>query len=81
LRECTYRGELDLETLVWTRGKALPLADLEPACGARDAVIAQRESFMSRRRKLHKGVEVMPALCGVDSGEIIYHSRITEFAR
>lgn len=37
-RECTYRRELDLETLVCTRGRALPLSRLEsrlrcPRCG------------------------------------------------
>lgn len=28
-RECTYRRELDLETLVCTRGRAFPLSRLE----------------------------------------------------
>jgi hypothetical protein len=28
-RECNYRKELDMETLVWTRGRAFPLARLE----------------------------------------------------
>jgi hypothetical protein len=39
-RECVYSRELDLETLVWTRGKGFPLSALEsrlkcPACGSR----------------------------------------------
>jgi DNA-directed RNA polymerase subunit RPC12/RpoP len=39
-RECVYRHELDLETLVWTRGATYPLARLEsrlkcPRCGSR----------------------------------------------
>ena len=42
-RECSYRKELDLETLVWTRGRAFPLSRLEarlrcPRCGSRDIV-------------------------------------------
>ena len=28
-RECSYRRELDIETLVWTRGRAFPLSRLE----------------------------------------------------
>jgi hypothetical protein len=39
-RECVYGGELDLTTLVWTRGRAFPLGLLEgrlrrPRCGSR----------------------------------------------
>jgi len=39
-RECTSRYELDLATLVWTRGRAFPLSRLEsrlkcPRCGSR----------------------------------------------
>jgi hypothetical protein len=42
-RECGFRKELDLETLVWTRGRAFPLSRLEtrlrcPRCGSRDIV-------------------------------------------
>jgi hypothetical protein len=28
-RECIYRKELDMETLVWTRGRSFPLSRLE----------------------------------------------------
>jgi hypothetical protein len=40
IRECTQSAELDLRTLVWTRGAAFPLADLAsrlkcPRCGSR----------------------------------------------
>lgn len=40
VRECVYRRELDLETLVCTRGAALPLSMLPerlrcPRCGSR----------------------------------------------
>ncbi|MBV1699999.1 MAG: hypothetical protein KGQ47_16820 [Hyphomicrobiales bacterium] len=43
-RACNYRRELDMETLVWTRGKAFPLSRLEsrlrcPRCGSRDVVV------------------------------------------
>jgi hypothetical protein len=39
-RECTYRCELDTESLVWTRGRDFPLSRLEirlrcPRCGSR----------------------------------------------
>jgi hypothetical protein len=39
-RACIYRRELDLETLVWTRGPNFPLSRLEsrvmcPRCGSR----------------------------------------------
>jgi hypothetical protein len=41
IRECVYNAELDMETLVWTRGRAFPLSRLEsrlrcPLCGSRD---------------------------------------------
>jgi hypothetical protein len=37
-KECVYRAEFDMETLVWTRGKRFPLSRLEsrlrcPMCG------------------------------------------------
>jgi len=40
IKECVYRAELDMETLVWTRGR-FPLSRLEtrlrcPMCGSRD---------------------------------------------
>jgi DNA-directed RNA polymerase subunit RPC12/RpoP len=43
-RECTYRREFDLETLVCTRGRAFPLSSLEsrlkcPRCGNRRMVV------------------------------------------
>jgi hypothetical protein len=42
--ECRYRAELDMGTLVWTRGRAFPLSRLEsrlrcPMCGSRDVVL------------------------------------------
>jgi hypothetical protein len=40
IRECVYSAELDLRTLVWTRGTAFPLSELAsrlkcPRCGSR----------------------------------------------
>ena len=42
--ECRYREELDMSTLVWTRGRGFPLSLLEsrlrcPSCGSRDVVL------------------------------------------
>lgn len=44
VRECVYGAELDLHTLVWTRGATFPLARLEsrmkcPRCGSRRVVL------------------------------------------
>jgi DNA-directed RNA polymerase subunit RPC12/RpoP len=44
IRECKARVDLDLETLVWTRGAAFPVSMLEgrlrcPACGSRRVVL------------------------------------------
>jgi DNA-directed RNA polymerase subunit RPC12/RpoP len=43
-RECLYRGELDMETLVCTRGRAFPLSQLHsrlrcPRCGSRNIAV------------------------------------------
>src|SRR5262249_33904492 len=43
-RECVYRAELDMETLVWTRGPNFPLSRHEsrlmcPRCGSRHVVL------------------------------------------
>jgi DNA-directed RNA polymerase subunit RPC12/RpoP len=43
-RECVYRKELELETLVCTRGRGFPLSSLEsrlrcPRCGNRRMVV------------------------------------------
>jgi hypothetical protein len=40
IRECKHGAELDLETLVWTRGRDFPISWLEsrmkcPRCGSR----------------------------------------------
>ena len=45
VRECVYSGELDLQTLVWTRGRDFPIVRLEsrlkcPRCGSRRVRLA-----------------------------------------
>jgi hypothetical protein len=45
VRECVYGGELDLQTLIWTRGRDFPLTMLEsrlkcPRCGSRRVKVA-----------------------------------------
>jgi hypothetical protein len=37
IRECVAGATVDLETLVWTRGKDFPIARLEAGCGASTA--------------------------------------------
>jgi hypothetical protein len=44
IRSCTYRKELDVETLVATRGRDFPISRLEtrlrcPRCGSRRVVV------------------------------------------
>jgi DNA-directed RNA polymerase subunit RPC12/RpoP len=44
IRECIFGAELDLPTLVWTRGRDMPLSSLEarlkcPRCGSRRVTI------------------------------------------
>ena len=63
IKECVYRAELDMETLVWTRGRSFPLSRLEtrlrcPMCGSRRAVDLHRaaRSADGARRKI--GAEV-----------------------
>ena len=45
VRECVFGGELDLQTLIWTRGRDFPIARLEsqlkcPRCGSRRVRLA-----------------------------------------
>lgn len=45
IRECVYSAELDLQTLIWTRGAAFPLDMLAsrlkcPRCGSRRVRVA-----------------------------------------
>jgi DNA-directed RNA polymerase subunit RPC12/RpoP len=54
VRECHYRAELHLQTLVWTRGRTFPLSSLEsrlkcPQCGSR-RIIVMFEPPPSRQR-------------------------------
>src|SRR5229473_1872430 len=55
-KECVYRAELDMETLVWTRGRGFPISRLEsrlrcPMCGSREVVLLftiPREAMTAR---------------------------------
>jgi hypothetical protein len=54
-RECSYRKELDMETLVWTRGRAFPVSQLEsrlccPRCGSRYVVLLYQPPRTTRRK-------------------------------
>lgn len=54
-RECNYRKELDMETLVWTRGSGFPLSRLEtrlrcPRCGSRNVVVLYQPSRTTAAR-------------------------------
>ncbi len=54
-RECNYRKELDMETLLWTRGRAFPLSRLEsrlrcPRCGSRYVVVLYQPPRRSAAR-------------------------------
>jgi hypothetical protein len=57
--ECVYRAELDMQTLVWTRGRRFPLSRLEsrlrcPMCGSRDVTLLftiPREAQTARSAK------------------------------
>ncbi len=59
-RTCIYRKELDMETLVCTRGRAFPLSRLEsrlrcPKCGSRQMVVmfsVPPQSAENRQRPL-----------------------------
>jgi len=57
VRECVYGAELDLQTLVWTRGRDFPLARLEsrlkcPRCGSRRVRLAFIVPQESNRRQI-----------------------------
>jgi hypothetical protein len=52
-RECTYTRELDLETLVWTRGPSFPLSSLDgrlmcPRCRSRRVTVLFEPPTVSR---------------------------------
>jgi hypothetical protein len=55
IRECFYGRELELETLVWTRGRAFPLHLLAsrlkcPACGSARVRVVVEETPPKRGR-------------------------------
>jgi hypothetical protein len=50
-----FRKELDMETLVWTRGRGFPLSHLEsrlrcPRCGSRYVVVLYEPSSRAAAR-------------------------------
>jgi hypothetical protein len=60
VRECVYGAELDLQTLVWTRGAGFPLARLEsrmkcPWCGSRRVVLLFEPPSGARTRMMGVG--------------------------
>ena len=56
IRACVAKADIDLETLVWTRGRAFPITGLDsrmkcPRCGSRRVVVAfEPPSEKSRKR-------------------------------
>jgi hypothetical protein len=55
-RECVYRRELDLETLVWTRGPNFPLSSLDgrlmcPRCRSRRVAVLFQPPSVSNTAK------------------------------
>jgi len=57
VRECIFGGELDLQTLIWTRGSAFPLTMLEnrlkcPRCGSRRVRVAFSVPPDANRRQI-----------------------------
>ena len=55
-RPCIYRGELDLPTLAWTRGRELPIGMLasrlkSPRCGSRKVRIAFTALLQSQQAR------------------------------
>ena len=54
-RECTFRQDLDMATLVWTRGRDFPLSRLEsrlrcPRCGSGNIVVLYQPSAFGEHR-------------------------------
>jgi hypothetical protein len=65
MRKCVYRKQLDLETLVCTRGPNFPLSRLEsrlmcPACGSRKVTVVFEPP--TNAKQMEGGDEVTP-LC------------------
>jgi hypothetical protein len=58
-RPCIYQEELNMHTLVWTRGRNFPLARLEsrlmcPRCGSRRVVLIFQPPAGSQRARAEK---------------------------
>jgi hypothetical protein len=73
-RECIYRAELDMETLVWTRGRGFPLSRLEsrlrcPHCGSRASCCATVRFLLSPR----------PGISGAGAQKFVQSQRLAFF--
>jgi len=60
VRECVFGGELDLQTLIWTRGRDFPLTMLEsrlkcPHCGSRRVRVAFTVPTEPLKLRAHRG--------------------------
>ncbi|HEY2534676.1 MAG TPA: hypothetical protein VGJ20_43345 [Xanthobacteraceae bacterium] len=56
VRECVFRQELDMATLVWTRGRNFPLSRLEsrlrcPRCGSRNVIVLYQPPALTATRR------------------------------
>src|SRR6478672_2834192 len=82
-RECNYRKELDLETLVWTRGRAFPLSRLEsrlrcPRCGSRNGAVSAADKCRRSPRAIVKSVKAQfsPTDAVAVHGYVVHHFTI-----
>jgi hypothetical protein len=60
-RPCVYQEELDMHTLVWTRGRNFPLARLEsrlmcPRCGSRRVSLIFQPPAQPQRARIERSV-------------------------
>jgi hypothetical protein len=67
MRRCVYRKQLDLETLVATRGPNFPLSRLEsrlmcPACGNRRVTVVFEPTEAMRKSAAGDDESLLPAL-------------------
>jgi hypothetical protein len=55
IKECVYRAELDMETLVWTRGRSFPLSCLETRLRCLMCGVARRAADLHRAARSADG--------------------------
>jgi hypothetical protein len=70
LRECKLQEELDLKTLIWTRGRAFPISMLDgrlkcPRCGSRRVPLLfdLPKEPMAKRRSTLSHTDQVPNWC------------------